>query len=187
MQDFPVYRLANLIIHEQTHATLFIKNQIQFNEQLASFVADRGALWFIKMRYGDSSSQYKAGLAASHDIDAYYRCILSLYQTLSSVYESNVSRDEKLLKKQLIISAFKDSISRNYDSLFETGAFKGLEKAAVNNAFISADIIYTYDLGLFYDLYNKKNRDLAATMASLMTLKKTKGDCLIALKRLVEK
>jgi predicted aminopeptidase len=35
--------LANLIIHEMSHATIFVKDSIEFNENLATFIGDRGA------------------------------------------------------------------------------------------------------------------------------------------------
>ncbi len=35
--------LANLIIHEMSHATIFVKDSVDFNENLATFIGDRGA------------------------------------------------------------------------------------------------------------------------------------------------
>lgn len=45
-------QLARVIIHELTHGTLYVKNDIQFNENLASFVGDKGALMFLESKYG---------------------------------------------------------------------------------------------------------------------------------------
>ena len=39
--------LANLIIHEMSHATIFVKDSIDFNENLATFIGDRGAEQFL--------------------------------------------------------------------------------------------------------------------------------------------
>ena len=51
MSKYSPYELASTIIHEQTHATLWVKGQTDFNEELADFVGrdrgpgvDRGAL-----------------------------------------------------------------------------------------------------------------------------------------------
>ncbi|MEM9857460.1 MAG: aminopeptidase, partial [Bacteroidota bacterium] len=43
--------LANLIIHELVHATIFVKDSVVFNENLASFIGDRGAEIFLKKYY----------------------------------------------------------------------------------------------------------------------------------------
>lgn len=48
-------QLAELIIHELTHATLFVENEVTFNENLASFIGEKGAALFLAARFGDSS------------------------------------------------------------------------------------------------------------------------------------
>ncbi|MBK7650286.1 MAG: aminopeptidase [Flammeovirgaceae bacterium] len=39
--------LASLIIHEMVHATVFVKDDVNFNENLASFVGDTAAYYFF--------------------------------------------------------------------------------------------------------------------------------------------
>ncbi|MBA3901938.1 MAG: aminopeptidase, partial [Bacteroidetes bacterium] len=51
--------LANLIIHELTHGTLFVKGDVEFNENLANFIGDQGAIRFLKQRYGEESAELK--------------------------------------------------------------------------------------------------------------------------------
>ena len=46
--------LANLIIHELVHATIFVKDSVEFNENLASFIGDEGAKLFLKRNYPDT-------------------------------------------------------------------------------------------------------------------------------------
>ena len=178
MKDFGVYRIADLIIHEQTHATIYVKNQIDFDEELAEFTGGEGALWFIRSKYGQSSAAYETAIKLSKDNDTYYRLIQGLYARLSTVYsDSGVPRGEKLARKQQIIAGFKDSLSRNYDSIFLTGAFKGIEKAGINNAFIGVDMTYSRDLDLFFQLYAQKNRDLRVTLAAIKSIEKKSGNC----------
>lgn len=50
--------LANLIIHELTHATLYIKGDGAFNENLATFVGDQGAYYYLRSKYGEQSKEY---------------------------------------------------------------------------------------------------------------------------------
>ena len=40
--------LANLIIHELWHGTLYVKDSADFNENLASFAGEQGALLFLQ-------------------------------------------------------------------------------------------------------------------------------------------
>ncbi len=49
--------LANIIIHEMTHATLYLKSNVEFNENLANFVGSKGAELFLINKYGSSSDE----------------------------------------------------------------------------------------------------------------------------------
>jgi predicted aminopeptidase len=177
MRRYSAFQLAYLIFHEQTHATLFIKNQLQFNEELATFIGKEAGLRFIKQKYGDTSDHYQSALNAVHDEDVYYGLMRSLYGKLKALYDSAGVKDEdKLRLKQEIINRFKDSVTTNYDSLFLSQSFRGLSKATINNATLVADMTYTLNLSSFRDLYERKNRDFKAMLASLKILKKKKGD-----------
>ena len=48
MKDYSLYHLADLIIHELVHATVFLKNQVQFNEELAQFIGAEGARLYME-------------------------------------------------------------------------------------------------------------------------------------------
>jgi predicted aminopeptidase len=177
MKDFPVYRIADLIIHEQTHATIYVKNQVDFDEELAEFMGSEGALWFIRSKFGESSAAYAAAVKLSKDNDTYYRLIHSLYNRLSAVYgDSSMPLSARLAEKKEIIASFKDSLARHYDSIFLTRAFRGLEKTEINNAFIGVDMTYSRDLDLFYRLYARKNQDLRATFAAIKSIEKKSGN-----------
>jgi predicted aminopeptidase len=185
MKHYHVYHIANLIIHEQTHPTVYVKNQAEFSEEFASFVGAEGAMAFIRSKYGDSSAQFSDAKKLAHDINAWYRGIHGLHAALSSMYAGSAPYDEKLQKKQEFIAGFKDSLSRNYDAIFQTQGYRGIEKTDINNAFISFDMTYTLDLDLFYKLYEKENRDLRKTVAAVKELSKRKGDCKENLKAMV--
>ncbi|HUI92619.1 MAG TPA: aminopeptidase [Chitinivibrionales bacterium] len=177
MKRYSVYRIANLIIHEQTHATVYVKDHVDFNEELATFTGNEGALAFIRSKFGDSSTQFQNAVKESKDVSTYYRSVQSLYRALSAVYSSTVSLQEKLQKKAGVIAAFKDSIGRNYDAMFLTQDYRGIDKLDINNAFISLDMTYALDLDLFYKLYEEEDKDLRKTVAAVKLLSKKKGDC----------
>jgi predicted aminopeptidase len=52
MLDWEEATLANLILHEMTHATIYFKGGTDFNEQMATFVGNRGAIDFLLEKYG---------------------------------------------------------------------------------------------------------------------------------------
>ncbi|HEX5003015.1 MAG TPA: aminopeptidase [Bacteroidia bacterium] len=50
-------QLAELIIHELTHSTLFLADSADFNENFATLVGEQGAIAFLSHYYGDASPE----------------------------------------------------------------------------------------------------------------------------------
>ena len=86
--DRPDGSLAELIIHELTHGTLFVKNSLEYNENLADFVGEYGALRFLAGKYGKTSVPYRDYLATKAFYERYDDHILRGTQRLDSVYRS---------------------------------------------------------------------------------------------------
>ena len=59
--------LAELIIHELAHGTVWIPDHVSFNESLATFVGEAGALQFMRQRYGPKSAVVKVMLDRRSD------------------------------------------------------------------------------------------------------------------------
>ncbi len=98
--------LASTIIHEMVHATLWVKDSVDFNENLASFIADTAAYDFLASKYGSSSNQYLSYRNSERDYRKYSGHMLrgatvldSLYTTLSIKDSTEVKREKK---KQMI-------------------------------------------------------------------------------------
>jgi predicted aminopeptidase len=98
--------LANLIIHELTHGTLYVKDNVDFNENLASFVGDRGAQMFLDHKYGEDSKEfllYKKGRIVS---EQYTALVLSSAKRLDSLYNSftkGLAVKDKMAKKKTLM------------------------------------------------------------------------------------
>jgi predicted aminopeptidase len=106
--------LANLILHELTHGTLFVKNDLELNENLASFIGDQGAMRFLKFKYGLDSPELRTYEYSKKYNDAYSRHMLrgiskldSLYKTFGASPAASPYRDS--LKKALIMNILDDA------------------------------------------------------------------------------
>jgi predicted aminopeptidase len=106
--------LANLILHELTHGTLFVKNDLELNENLASFVGDQGAIRFLKYKYGQDSPQMRAYQYSKKYNDAYAGHMLrgtvrldSLYKTFGSDMTPDKRKDS--LKRATIYTILNDA------------------------------------------------------------------------------
>ncbi|MCL2184198.1 MAG: aminopeptidase [Chitinispirillia bacterium] len=176
MAEYSVYDLASLIIHEQTHATVFIKSQIQLNEEMATFVGDVGGLLYVKSKFGEDSDQYRAAVLSKEDYRTYISLMRELYDDLRAVYAQDSSREYKLAEKARVFGSFRSNIANSYDSLFRTQRYKGLKQADLNNAVIASRMTYNLDMSLYYSLYEKRGRDMAAVVRDLKGLKKVKKE-----------
>jgi predicted aminopeptidase len=99
--------LANLIIHEMSHATIFVRDSIDFNENLATFIGDRGAEKFLISKYGRTSKEYQSYLNDDVDYLKFADHMLRGSEKLDSLYNSfteALSIDIKKEKKQEMIS-----------------------------------------------------------------------------------
>ncbi|MES2734115.1 MAG: aminopeptidase [Bacteroidota bacterium] len=130
--------LASLIIHELTHGTLFVKDNLEYNENLADFVGDYGALRFLTFKYGTDSPQYLRYLNRKIYNDKYYNHVLRGAQQLDSLYNTFGVADSKARKDQLKIGLIRQivqtmdtltpllpsrNISMSSDSLLPNNAF----------------------------------------------------------------
>ncbi|HRJ31198.1 MAG TPA: aminopeptidase [Cyclobacteriaceae bacterium] len=107
--------LASLIIHEMVHATIFVKDSIDFNENLASFIGDRGAEKFLINKYGGQSEQYLAYIQEDKEFLAYVDHILRGCIYLDSVYTAIAGKSHQ--QKQAIKENAIRTIMESADSL----------------------------------------------------------------------
>ena len=172
MKKYSDQALADLIIHELFHATVFLKNQSQFNEQLAEFIGTEGSRLYVEKIHStiagndDDSSEADA----KEDRAAYLVFIRSLIAELDEMYQSDIPRDEKLKRKEEIIDLAKIKFDDDYDKLFKTDNYRGFSTLPVNNAYLELYRLYYEEDNYFRDLFDKSGRDLPKFIAAAKTL-----------------
>jgi predicted aminopeptidase len=155
--------LANLIIHEMSHSTIFVKDSVTFNENLASFIGDKGALKFLKDRYGSDSEEYLEYIRESEDERIYYEHVLRGADSLALLYGSFSHDTDSLYKAQA-----KDRVIRKVVETLDTLSFsfpyevkKRLGKELPNNTFFMSFMRYREKQRNLDTLYEEKyNRNI---------------------------
>jgi predicted aminopeptidase len=170
MRDYSPDRLADLIIHELLHATVFIKGQAQFNEELAEFIGSEGAQVYMESRFGADSPEYQRMLAAEKDSAAYTAFLSELAAELETMYARNISREEKLAEKERIISAAKARFAENYETRFSSDNYRGFADLPVNNAYLDLYRLYNPGDNFFANLYERSGGSLSAFIAAAKSL-----------------
>jgi len=105
--------LANLIIHEMSHATIFVKDSIDFNENLATFIGDRGTEKFLIDRFGEISLEYRTYIEEDKDYLKFVDHMLRGARHLDSLYKSmkpELSDDEKRVQKKEVITHIVETL-----------------------------------------------------------------------------
>jgi len=151
--------LANLILHEMTHATVYFKGQTDFNEQLATFVGNHGAIDFLTEKYGKESKEVVEAIHNQEDDLLFSRWIDQACQQLSNFYAREISRDEKLRGREELFQNFKSDFREKMVS-FKTEGYKNFEKLDINNAVFLAYRRYIHRLENFQALYEYFGNDL---------------------------
>ncbi len=141
-------QVANTIIHELTHATIFVKNDLKFNENLASFVGDKGAEAYLAYAYGRASEPYQAYDNYRTDRRKYSEHMLrgtqqldSLYKGLTAVADSTTKANQK---KQLVTQILQKTDTLSLRSPRYRKLLNRLQQpeALPNNTFFKAFVRY---------------------------------------------
>lgn len=162
--------LASLIIHELTHGTLFVKDSVTFNENLASFIGDRGAILFLEEKYGIDSRQVNEFVDSNKDEEAFKQYMLSSAKRLDSLYTSMIDltlEEKEQLKKGLI-----EEIKVGFDSVgFKSQRYVGyFDDFTPNNTFFMSLLRYNSQQDvLAITLENQFDGDLLAYLEHLKT------------------
>ncbi|NOT74145.1 MAG: aminopeptidase [Cyclobacteriaceae bacterium] len=112
--------LASLIIHEMVHSTIYVKDSSDFNENLASFIGDRGAERFLQVTRGDTSKVFKEYFFEDSDYRKFAEYMLLSTQKLDSLYNTFSESDSLESKKKR-----KEEFIRRIVNSMDTLSFSG--------------------------------------------------------------
>jgi predicted aminopeptidase len=173
MENYSVFDIASLVIHEQTHATLFLKGQPDFNEELATFVGDEGAFEWMQARSGAGSPEYRQALDQYADRQEFVSLLAGLSRDLDAAYKEPAARDEKLARKARMIDDFNAMLVQKRDTLFRTDDYRKVGPLALNNAYLALYSLYASDVPLLRSYWEKKcGSSLKTFMAAAAALAK---------------
>ncbi len=149
--------LASTIIHEMVHATIWITDNVDYNENLASFIADTAAFNFLAYKYGLHSEQYNTYRDSEYDYKKYSKHMLRGAKTLDSLYASfshDLSESVKKEKKKEQIEKIVNSLDTLSLRRVKTPS-KRFSKRLPNNAYFMGFRHYHSKLPVFRDEFEK--------------------------------
>jgi predicted aminopeptidase len=162
--------LANLILHEVTHATVYFKGETDFNEQLATFIGNRGSIDFLIEKYGMGSREVTHAIHIQEDDLLFSNWIDRACKGLSNYYAKEISREEKLRGREEIFRSIQEEF-REMKAQFKTDCYKNVEKREFNNAVLLAYRRYLHRLEKFDALYQRLGKDLRKVVEYFKAIK----------------
>jgi predicted aminopeptidase len=151
--------LANLILHEMAHATVYFKDRTDFNEQLATFIGNQGAIDFLTERHGPESQEVREAIDHQEDDFLFSGWTDQACQQLSAYYAKEISIEEKLKGREALFRAIQEDFQKMKGQL-KTNGYQNVDKVILNNAVLLAYRRYFYRLEKFEALYQTLGRDL---------------------------
>jgi predicted aminopeptidase len=148
MKEYSRYQLAELIIHELTHATVFVRGQPQLNEELATFVGEEGALQWLKAAAGPEAPEVAAAVDARSDSALFLESMRRLRQALDEVYRGGLPTEGKRARKAGLIAGFEKEFVEKGRPSFRSEAYREMNPPRVNNAYLSLYSLYNDDVPL---------------------------------------
>jgi predicted aminopeptidase len=175
-------RMAETIIHELTHTTIYLKSSVDYNENLATFVGEKGAEKFLAYKYGAGSKEledyrhHKADeelygkilLEGTRDLENFYNIIQM--QKSSSLKEDNVySNNDMIYMKYYIITQIMLKINRQPFFRKDIYYFDFKKEKLPNNTYFLSNSRYRKKQDDFEKEFNEKcNHDLKTFVRSVI-------------------
>jgi predicted aminopeptidase len=160
--------LSSLIIHEMVHATIFIRGDVDFNENLASFIGDTASYYFLAAKYGKQSKEFQQYLEEDQDYRKYSRHILRGTRSLDSLYQSMKDEEPVELKKEKKKAMiYKIMSSADTLSLFQPRRKISIDRLPNNTYFMSYHLYQARQDQFKKELNDKFNGNIKAYIKHL--------------------
>lgn len=138
---------AELIIHELTHGTLFVKDSVRFNENLATFIGIKGTELYLSAKYGSENKILTDYQQQWLDRNKLTNHILKGAYFLDSLYQA-MDQNQPIESKHKIKEIAIDNIINLMDTLDLGHKQKYLDyyrKLKPNNTFFMSYLRYRGD------------------------------------------
>jgi len=165
---YPDVALANTVIHELLHNTVYLAGQAGFNESFANFVGDRGAIEFFCGRDGADAETCRQAEAGWQDNLVYGAFLSDLVRRLEALYaRTDLDRAAKLAAKESLLDDARKRFATDVRPRLRTGAYRNFEREPLNNAVLIGIRLYYQRLDLFEAVFQHYRQDLPASVRAI--------------------
>jgi predicted aminopeptidase len=168
--------LAETILHEMTHTTLYVKGQGEFNEGLAQLIGKRGALLFLEQTFGPSHPATLEARDSITDEILFSTFLVSLLSELDALYKDpQMTYELKLSEREKVFARHLEKFHGVKD-LMRTRRFANFSQAGLNNAYLMSVSLYHRHYSLFETVLARKGNSIKELLVFFHTLSEEKGN-----------
>lgn len=157
--------LVELILHELTHATLYLPGEAAFNEAFASHVGQAGAEAFFLAEEGASSAHLAQARASVRDRARFAAFLNRVVARLEAEYALPGSEAEKAARKAASFAWAKARFREEVLPTLEGRRFRNFDQLPLNNAWIASFRTYDARPERFAQAQARFQGELKATVA----------------------
>ena len=177
--------LANTVIHEILHNTIYLAGEAQFNESFANFVGGRGAIEFFCGQYGAESELCERARADWHDDLLFGEFLSRLVADLEALYaRRDLPLEEKLTVREEIFAAARREFVEEVQPRLLSSSYAGFLRGPLNNATLIGRRLYYGRLELFEQAFQRYDGDLDQTIAAIAAAARGADDPYLAVEQL---
>jgi predicted aminopeptidase len=167
--------LANTVIHELTHNTVFVPSQVAFNESFASFVGGRGAIEFFRAR-GASAAATRSTRRWEDE-----KLLASFWRATSRAVDSALAahpddRLARLTARDTAYARLRRVLLEDLAPRMPTYPRHVLEQIPLDNASLLAHQVYAADLWIFDEVLHRSGDDLRSAITTIENLTRGSKD-----------
>lgn len=170
--------LAETVLHELFHSTLYVAGEVPFNESAATFVGDRGAIAFFCGGPGDDVRRCALARARWSRIRAHGRLLAHYVRRLRALYAANLAPRPRERRRRVLAASAARSLTRRRLGTAD-------ELSPPNNARLLGMLVYETELGTFERLA-PSDEALAPAVRRLVETVRGAADPLAATRALAE-
>jgi len=160
--------LANTVVHEIFHNTLYLPGQAMFNESLAQFVGARGAIAYFCTAAPDPEL-CRTSRAAWQDELLFATFLSDLVDDLEALYgREDLSREEKIDRREVVFREAQRDFTEKVQPRFQVLSYASFARTPLNNASLIARRIYYRRLDLFEEVYRASGEELLLSIERIM-------------------
>lgn len=158
--------VVETVLHELSHNFLFVPGRVTFNESFANFAGRVGAIEFFCNREwsGPQSVKCLRAQARWRDEQRFSAFLDALVDELREVYASDMSREEKLRRREVVFTAALARFDAEVLPALEDYRYEGFRRTPMNNATLLGLMFYYHRLPDFQALFEGQGGDLGATL-----------------------